>query len=102
MDFDPDTPDDDGIIASILSAAKDILGETIAASGPVGEASSVKAVMDKIDQAIARRGLNPAKTKGEIGLKAEVFLDFDEDAPDDIQLANRILAAAREVLGEVL
>jgi len=109
MDFDPSTPDDDELITNVLAAANSILGDAFAAPAPTdqphspqSQAHSLKSVMKKIEQAIAKQGLDPAQVKGEIGLKAEVFLDFDEDTPDDVQLANRILAAAREVLGEVL
>jgi len=105
MDIDEHTPDDDLTIQNVLKAANSILGAaiTLPGSGNKGRGgNSLKTALESIDRAIKKKGLDPAKTKGKISLKSGVFLEFDDNPPDDIQVANQILAAAREVLGEVL
>ncbi len=102
LDFDENTPDDDEIFAMVRSAAESILGKIAIPSKARRGSNNLMSALKKIDRIIEKKGLDSARIKGEIGLKAGMFIDFDDDSPDDIQLANRILVAAREVLGEVL
>lgn len=53
-----------------------------------------------IDQVIASRGLDPMKTKGEIGLKSGFFLALVfPDTPDDAERITKLRAATMDVLG---
>ena len=60
------------------------------------------ALSRKIDRIIARKGLDVGMTRGEIGLRAGVLMNFDENTPDDIIKINGIKMAVREILGEEL
>ncbi len=57
-------------------------------------------IRTKIEKVIVDKKLDPVKTKGEIGLKAGLMLAFiNQTTPDDSVKANKLISAAREVLG---
>lgn len=59
------------------------------------------ALVQRINAAIEKRGLDPFATRGEIALRAGFGLGFiDEQTPDDAEKLSRLEAAARAVLGE--
>jgi len=59
-------------------------------------------VSEKINEVIAKKGLDRMKTRGKIGLKSGVLLSFREDTPDDPEKLAKVQAAAKEILGEAV
>jgi hypothetical protein len=57
---------------------------------------------EKINELIAKKGLDKMTTRGKIGLKSGVMLAFTKDSPDDPEKIKKIKAAAQEVLGEAV
>lgn len=57
---------------------------------------------NKIDDVIAKKGLDKIKLRGQIAFKSGVMLYFTEDTPDDPDKVAKIKAAAAEVLGEAI
>lgn len=57
--------------------------------------------IQRIEQAIARKNLQPFRTKGLIALRAGFSLALvDESTPDDAAKLESLRQAARDVLGE--
>ena len=103
MDFETDTPDDEETIQKIIAAAEKVLGQSISegTSGGITE-GTLRYLSERIDEVIASRNLDRAETRGAIGLKAGIFMDFDDDEPDDADKIARLRAAASDILGENL
>lgn len=73
-------------------------------AAPRGAAPGGKlhALVQRIDQIVERKKLDPFATRGEIAMKAGFGLGFiDADTPDDPEKLSRLGAAAAAVLGEV-
>jgi predicted regulator of Ras-like GTPase activity (Roadblock/LC7/MglB family) len=69
-----------------------------AARPPQGQ---LHAAVQRIEETIRRRGLDPFEVRGEIALKAGFGLGFiDEETPDDAEQLAKLKAAAAAVLGE--
>lgn len=62
--------------------------------------SQLWALSTEIDRIIAKKRLDRALTRGQIGLRAGVLMNFDESTPDDIGKINSIKMAAKELFGE--
>lgn len=79
------------------------VGDCSAGSRPAARGDIVGQLFDAVDKIngeIERRGLDVAKTKGEISMKAGFFLAIIfPHTPDDPEKLMRLKAAAKEVLG---
>lgn len=57
-------------------------------------------LLEQIDKVIERNGLDRSITRGQIGLKAGVLMNFKKGAWVDADKLNKIRVAARDILGE--
>jgi hypothetical protein len=57
--------------------------------------------VQRVDEEIARQGLDPVKTRGEIAINAGFLLALvTPDDPDDAARIEKLREACKEVLGE--
>lgn len=69
---------------------------------PATRTTALWELSKKIDEMIADQGLDRAETRGKIGLAAGVLMEIDENTSDDDFTIDRILKAAKSILGEAV
>jgi predicted regulator of Ras-like GTPase activity (Roadblock/LC7/MglB family) len=68
---------------------------------PAGAPGQLQAAVQRINEVIERKRIDPFTARGEIALKAGFGLGFiDADTPDDPEKLSRLKVAAQAVLGE--